>query len=79
MNGDEPFDFAGSKPVRLAIGAIAGTLALLLAFQVGEDGAAMLLGGHGDAATRPAPRAGVARPEPLWEPAWQRQRAARAW
>ena len=69
MNGDEPFDFAGSKPVRLAIGAIAGTLALLLAFQVGEDGAAMLLGGHGDAATRPAPRAGVARPAPTVAPA----------
>lgn len=68
MNGDEPFDFAGSKPVRLAIGAIAGTLALLLAFQVGQDGASMLFGGHGDAVTKPAPRAGVARPAPTAAP-----------
>ena len=69
MNGDEPFDFAGSKPVRLAIGAIAGTLALGLAFQVGQDSAAMLFGGHDVAVTRPAPRAGIARPAPTGAPA----------
>ena len=62
MNGDEPFDFAGSKPVRLAIGAIAGALALGLAFQVGQDGASMLFGGHGDTVTKPAPHATPAKP-----------------
>ena len=69
MNGDEPFDFAGSKPVRLAIGAIAGTLALLLAFQVGQDGASMLFGGHGDAVTKPAPPKTPPAPVPASAPA----------
>ena len=62
MNGDDPLEFIGRKPVRLAIGAIAGALALGLAFQVGPDGASMLFGGHGDAVTKPAPHATPAKP-----------------
>jgi lipoprotein-anchoring transpeptidase ErfK/SrfK len=63
MDGDGPFDFAGSKPVRLAIGAIAGTLAIGLAFQVGQDAAAMLYGG-GEAPVAKSQSTVTAKPAP---------------
>ncbi|WP_295635295.1 L,D-transpeptidase family protein [Novosphingobium sp.] len=63
MNGNKPFDFAGSKPVRLAIGAIAGALAIGLAFEVGQDAAALLFGGGDAAVTKPAPIS-AAKPAP---------------
>ena len=68
MNGDEPLEFIGRKPVRLAIGAIAGVLALGLAFQVGQDGASMLFGGHSDAVTKPAPQTTPLKPAPTPAP-----------
>ena len=64
MDGNEPFDFAGSKPVRLAIGAVAGALAIGLAFQVGQDAASMLFGGHEVAVTKPVLPATAAAPQP---------------
>lgn len=69
MDGNEPFDFAGSKPVRLAIGAVAGTLAIGLAFQVGQDAASMLFGGHKALVTKRAPNAVVAKPASIPPPA----------
>jgi len=68
MSGDDPLEFIGRKPVRLAIGAIAGVLALGLAFQVGQDGASMLFGGHGDAVTKPAQAAVATKPKPVPAP-----------
>ena len=76
MDGNGPFDFVGSKPARLAIGAIAGALAIGLAFQVGQDAAAMLFGEGDTAVTKPAPKLAanpstqptVARPAPADAP-----------
>jgi lipoprotein-anchoring transpeptidase ErfK/SrfK len=64
MDENGPFDFTGSKSVRLAIGAIAGLLAIGLAFQVGQDAASMLLGGHDAGVTRSAPKVPAAMPTP---------------
>ena len=69
MNGDDPLEFIGRKPVRLAIGAIAGTLALGLAFQIGQDGASMLFGGHDAAVTQPRPQQASPNPAPAPAPA----------
>lgn len=55
--GDDPLEILGSKAVRLAIGAIAGLLALGLAFQVGKDVASVLFPQHPAVPARPAPRA----------------------
>lgn len=56
--GNDPFDIFGNRPLRLAIGSVAGVLALALAFLVGKDMASMVFPLQGAAtAVRPAPGA----------------------
>lgn len=69
MDDDDLLGRQGHRWLRYGIGGAAGVLALLLAFSVGSDAAALLLGPGDQASSDPAPGAPVATPAPRPVPA----------